>query len=159
MTSPTSQTPYLIRALHEWCSDNGLTPHIAVQVDDSVHVPREHVKEGQIVLNISWDATNTLQLGNECIEFRARFGGTLRDIVVPIGRVIAIYARETMQGLTFTPQDNPAPSTTRLSPVKTQKETEEDYLDIPPHWLRGGVTSSPPSPPKKGGGSGLKRVK
>jgi len=159
MTSPTSQTPYLIRALHEWCSDNGLTPHIAVQVDDSVHVPREHVKEGQIVLNISWDATNTLQLGNECIEFRARFGGTLRDIMVPIGRVIAIYARETMQGLTFTPQDNLEPR-----PTTTQKETEreDDIDDIDtdiPYWLGGGVTSSPPSPPKKGGGAGLKRVK
>jgi len=151
MTSPTSQTPYLIRALHEWCSDNGLTPHIAVQVNDTVRVPREHVKDGQIVLNISWDATNTLQLGNEYIEFRARFGGTLRDIVVPIGRVVAIYARETMQGLSFTPQDDPEPP-----PASTQEEMEEDW-EIP-SFMKGGPTP-PTHPPKKGGSAGLRRIK
>jgi len=111
MTSPsyTSKTPYLIRALHEWCSDNGLTPYIVVQVNDSVRVPREHVKDGKIVLNISWDATSALQLSNELIEFKARFGGALRDIVIPIGRVTAIYARENMEGLVFTPQDDAEP--------------------------------------------------
>jgi len=118
MTSPSysSKTPYLIRALHEWCSDNGLTPYIVVQVNDSVRVPREYVKDGQIVLNISWDATSALQLGNDFIEFKARFGGALRDIVVPIGRVTAIYARENMEGLGFTLQDDAEP------PLAQEKE-------------------------------------
>jgi stringent starvation protein B len=99
----TSTRPYLIRALYEWCTDNGLTPYVAVRVDDSVQVPREYVKDGEIVLNISFDATSSLQLGNDFIEFKARFGGKPREILVPIGRVIAIYARENGQGMAFPP--------------------------------------------------------
>ena len=99
----TSTRPYLIRALYEWCTDNGLTPYVAVQVDGSVQVPREYVKDGEIVLNISFDATSSLQLGNEFIEFKARFGGKPREILVPIGRVTAIYARENGQGMAFPP--------------------------------------------------------
>ena len=97
----TSTRPYLIRALYEWCTDNGLTPYIAVQVNDSVLVPREYVKDGEIVLNISFDATSALKLGNEFIEFNARFAGTAREIMVPVERVIAIYARENGQGMAF----------------------------------------------------------
>ena len=97
----TSTRPYLIRALYEWCTDNGLTPYIAVQVNDSVQVPREYVKDGEIVLNISFDATSALKLGNDFIEFNARFAGTAREIMVPIDRVIAIYARENGQGMAF----------------------------------------------------------
>ncbi len=99
----TSTRPYLIRALYEWCTDNGLTPYVAVRVDDSVQVPREYVKDGEILLNISFDATSALQLGNEFIEFKARFGGKPREILVPVGRVIAIYARENGQGMAFPP--------------------------------------------------------
>ncbi len=99
----TSARPYLIRALYEWCTDNGLTPYVAVQVDGSVQVPREYVKDGEIVLNISFDATSSLQLGNDFIEFKARFGGKPREILVPIGRVTAIYARENGQGMAFPP--------------------------------------------------------
>ena len=99
----TSTRPYLIRALYEWCTDNGLTPYVAVQVDGSVQVPREYVKDGEIVLNISFDATSSLQLGNDFIEFKARFGGKPREILVPIGRVTAIYARENGQGMAFPP--------------------------------------------------------
>ena len=99
----TSTRPYLIRALYEWCTDNGLTPYVAVRVDDSVQVPREYVKDGEIVLNISFDATSALQLGNDFIEFKARFGGKPREILVPVGRVIAIYARENGQGMAFPP--------------------------------------------------------
>ncbi|MFY3385494.1 ClpXP protease specificity-enhancing factor [Paracidovorax sp. MALMAid1276] len=99
----TSTRPYLIRALYEWCTDNGLTPYVAVRVDDSVQVPREYVKDGEIVLNISFDATSALQLGNDFIEFKARFGGKPREIIVPVGRVIAIYARENGQGMAFPP--------------------------------------------------------
>ncbi len=97
----TSTRPYLIRALYEWCTDNGLTPYVAVQVDDTVRVPKEYVKDGEIVLNISFDATSSLKLGNEFIEFNARFAGTAREIVVPVSRVIAIYARENGQGMAF----------------------------------------------------------
>ena len=102
-TESTSTRPYLIRALYEWCTDNGLTPYVAVRVDDSVQVPREYVNDGEIVLNISYDATSALQLGNDFIEFKARFGGKPREILVPVGRVIAIYARENGQGMAFPP--------------------------------------------------------
>jgi len=97
----TSTRPYLIRALHEWCTDNGLTPYLAVKVDRSVQVPREFVKDGEIVLNVGYDATGNLQLGNEYIEFKARFGGKPREIMVPVERVQAIYARESGQGMSF----------------------------------------------------------
>lgn len=97
----SSTRPYLIRALYEWCTDNGLTPYVAVHVDDTVQVPREYVKDGEIVLNISFDATSGLELGNEFLAFSARFAGKARDIVVPMDRVIAIYARENGQGMAF----------------------------------------------------------
>lgn len=97
----TSTRPYLIRALYEWCTDNGFTPYVAVLVDESVRVPREYVKDGEIVLNISFDATSSLKLGNEFIEFKARFAGTPREIRVPVEKVIAIYARENGQGMAF----------------------------------------------------------
>ncbi len=100
-TDSSSTRPYLIRALYEWCTDNGLTPFIAVLVDESVRVPNEFVKDGEIVLNISFDATSALKLGNELIEFKGRFGGVARDILVPVNRVLAIYARENGQGMAF----------------------------------------------------------
>jgi stringent starvation protein B len=97
----TSTRPYLIRALHEWCTDNGFTPYIAVLVDEAVQVPREYVKNNEIVLNIGFDATSSLTLGNEFIEFKARFAGSGREIMVPVTHVIAIYARENGQGMSF----------------------------------------------------------
>ena len=101
-TSETTSTrPYLIRALYEWCTDNGLTPHLAVRVDGSVQVPQEFVKQGEIVLNISFDATSALKLGDEFIEFKGRFAGVARDILVPVRQVMAIYARENGQGMSF----------------------------------------------------------
>ena len=102
----TSTQPYLIRAWVEWCNDNGLTPYLSVRADKSVQVPREFVKDGEIVLNISYDATSSLKLGNDFIEFTARFGGVPRDIMVPVSRVIAIFARETGQGMGFPPPDD-----------------------------------------------------
>jgi stringent starvation protein B len=99
--SPSSTRPYLLRALYEWCTDNGYTPYIAAYVDETVQVPREHVKNNEIVLNISMDATSALKLGNDFIEFKARFSGSAREIMVPIDRVIAIYARENGQGMAF----------------------------------------------------------
>lgn len=101
----TSTKPYLIRAIHEWCSDNGLTPYLAVSVDATVHVPMEYVSDGEIVLNSSYDATSALQLGNEFISFKARFGGKPRDISVPVDRVLAVYARENGQGMAFPPPE------------------------------------------------------
>ena len=103
MNAPTatSTRPYLIRALYEWCTDNGFTPYVAVSVDNTVQVPREYVKNNEIVLNIGFDATSSLTLGNEFIEFKARFGGSAREILVPISHVIAIYARENGQGMAF----------------------------------------------------------
>jgi stringent starvation protein B len=97
----SSTRPYLIRAIYEWCTDNGLTPFIAVLVNDTVRVPNEYVKDGEIVLNISFDATSSLNMGNEYIEFKGRFGGVARDIFVPVDRVVAIYARENGQGMAF----------------------------------------------------------
>lgn len=107
----TSTRPYLIRALYEWCTDNGLTPYVAVLVDESVQVPREYVKNNEIVLNISFDATSSLKLGNDFIEFKARFAGSAREIIVPVSRVIAIYARENGQGMAF-----PAPVVSSAGP-------------------------------------------
>jgi stringent starvation protein B len=97
----SSTRPYLVRALHEWCTDNGFTPYLAVYVDSSVQVPMEHVKNNEIVLNVGFEATSGLKLGNEVVEFRARFGGVSRDIVVPMDHVVAIYARENGQGMAF----------------------------------------------------------
>ena len=107
ISQSTSTRPYLVRALHEWCTDNGFTPYVAVLVDDTVQVPREYVNNGEIVLNVSFDATSGMQLSNEFIQFKARFGGVAREIVVPMGRVIAIYAKENGQGMAF-----PAPAPT-----------------------------------------------
>jgi stringent starvation protein B len=97
----TSTRPYLLRALHDWCTDNGFTPYIAVFVDGTVQVPMEYVKNNEIVLNVGFEATSALKLGNEFIEFKARFGGSAREILVPVDHVVAIYARENGQGMAF----------------------------------------------------------
>src|SRR3954454_13089451 len=114
----TYTRPYLIRALYDWCTDNGLTPYVAVQVDDSVQVPREYVKNGEIVLNISFDATSSLKLGNDFIEFKARFAGTARAVSGPVARVLAIYARENGPGLAL-PAPAPAQSAGVVAPAAT----------------------------------------
>jgi stringent starvation protein B len=97
----TSTRPYLVRALHEWCCDNGLTPFITVAVDASVQVPLEYVKDGEIVLNIGLEATTALRMGNDYIEFKARFSGSVREIMIPVDQVVAIFARENGQGMSF----------------------------------------------------------
>jgi stringent starvation protein B len=105
-----STRPYLIRALHQWCEDNGFTPYVAVSVDESVLVPMQFVSpEGEIVLNVSQSATQGLLLGNEALEFQARFGGIPQNLYVPVGRVSAIYARENGQGMAFPVEETPAP--------------------------------------------------
>jgi stringent starvation protein B len=115
--SPTR--PYLLRALHDWCTDNGFTPYVAVHVDASVQVPGEYVKNNEIVLNIGFEATSGLKLGNEFIEFRARFGGVARDIVVPVDHVVAIYARENGQGMAFPMPTDTAAAGGAVAPVET----------------------------------------
>ena len=99
--SEISTKPYLLRALYEWCTDSGFTPYIVVIVDSSTKVPMEFVKNGEIVLNISFSATAQLKMDNNFVQFRARFGGISREIEVPIENITAIYARENGQGMTF----------------------------------------------------------
>ncbi len=131
-----STRPYLIRALHDWCTDNGFTPYIAVHVDRFVQVPMEYVSNNEIVLNVGFEATSSLDLGNEFIQFKARFGGTAREIIVPVDHVVAIYARENGQGMAFpapelrsaaepsgaegpgAPQGAPAASEARANPLR-----------------------------------------
>jgi len=111
-TPQASTRPYLIRAIHEWCCDNGITPHISVAVDTSVQVPLEFVHDGEIVLNIGLAATTGLELGNDYISFKARFGGVAREVMIPVDHVLAIFARENGQGMAFPSArlpDHPAP--------------------------------------------------
>jgi stringent starvation protein B len=99
--------PYLLRAIYEWCCDCGFTPHLTVRVDAKTRVPPQYVKDGEIVLNVSQSATRNLTLGNEVIQFSARFGGASHELSIPIDAVAAIFARENGQGLIF--QTTPAP--------------------------------------------------
>jgi stringent starvation protein B len=107
--------------LHEWCTDNGYTPYVTVLVDETVQVPMEYVKNGEIVLNVSYDATSGMTLGNEFIEFKARFAGKPREIMVPIHRVQAIYARENGQGMAFPTTTLRASDVTSKLPVVSAK--------------------------------------
>ncbi len=136
-----STRPYLIRALYEWCTDNGFTPYVAVKVDGSVQVPREHVQGGEIVLNISFDATSSLKLGNDFIEFKARFGGKARDIMVPLHRVMAIYARENGQGMSF-PVSDEAPLALSAAPAAAEGQARHgnDHDEPPPSAPRPTLT-------------------
>jgi stringent starvation protein B len=159
----TSTRPYLIRALYEWCTDNGLTPYVAVLVDDSVRVPREYVKDGEIVLNISFDATSSLKLGNDFIEFKARFAGTPREILVPVARVIAIYARENGQGMAF-PVSVPSegahgsPESDGIAPKLGLESNVVQLMSSEPEASRVDGDGVPPKPPS-GPRPPLKRVK
>jgi stringent starvation protein B len=147
-TELPSTRPYLIRALYDWCSENGFTPYVAVKVDASVQVPREYVQGGEIVLNVSMDATSSLKLGNDFIEFKARFGGKPREIMVPIHRVMAIYARENGQGMAF-PVSDDAVEPTILTAVETADSALSNAEDAPPPPP---TTSGSPRP-------ALKRIK
>ncbi len=168
--SSSSTRPYLIRALYEWCTDNGLTPYVAVQADDSVQVPREYVKDGEIVLNISFDATSGLELGNTVISFSARFAGKARDIMIPVERVIAIYARENGQGMAFPVPSGPAAagaapvaaeparSGLRLARSTDDADDADTAAAVPPEVAP--ADEPAPEPPAPGGGRpALKRVK
>ena len=102
--SETSTKPYLLRALYEWCTDNGYTPYIVVSVDARTRVPMEFVKNGEIVLNISPDAAHRLTIGDDLIQFAARFAGVSRECSIPVAAVQGIFAKENSQGLFFQPE-------------------------------------------------------
>ena len=141
-----STKPYLLRAIWEWCCDNGFTPYIAVAVDERTRVPREFVRDGQIVLNVGSEATNKLQMGNEYIEFQARFGGVARELSVPIDRVAAIYARENGAGMAFEIETE-----TGASEQPGEEFTAHPQPEEPPE---------PPEPPRpEGGRPKLQRIK
>ncbi len=169
----SSTRPYLIRALHDWCTDNGFTPYIAVFVDSHVQVPAEYVKNNEIVLNLGFEATSGLQLGNELIEFKARFGGSSREIVVPVDHVIAIYARENGQGMAFpAPTDVPVGIPTAVPTVGAKDESRpvaglrlastDGNAPAPVTEPAGGAGPAPEPPEPSGSGGGrpaLKRIK
>jgi stringent starvation protein B len=139
MSEPKSTKPYLLRAVYEWCVDNGYTPHISVVVDSRTRVPIEHVRNGEIVLNIGPVAASRLQMGNEVIECTARFSGVAKELVIPVASVAAIYARENGHGMSFGPE---------------KKETAKEAL--------GAQATAPPdpkSPPKTGRKPTLRRIK
>lgn len=154
----TSTKPYLLRALYEWCTDNGYTPYISVAVDETTIVPREYVRNGEIVLNISALATNRLRMDNHLIEFQARFNGSARDISVPIDKVIAIYARETGHGMAFDVPKAPAeaggPSATeetQAGPIAAGTDRTGEYpkpvlVSNPESGEDGGPDGEPPKP-------------
>jgi len=150
----SSTRPYLIRALYEWCTDNGYTPFIAVLVNDSVRVPNEFVKDGEIVLNISFDATSSLNLGNDVIEFKGRFGGVARDIYIPVERVLAIYARENGQGMAF-----PMLAASGVSPENVGvSESKGNTLTSVGSSSEDNEATTPPRPPS-GARPSLTRIK
>jgi stringent starvation protein B len=149
----SSTRPYLIRALYEWCTDNGYTPFITVLVDETVSVPAEFVKDGEIVFNISFDATSALSLGNSVIEFKGRFGGIARDILVPVDRVLAIYARENGQGMAFPMLASSGTTFDNGRSVETSPYALSRVLSGP-------QDDTPPSPRSSGGSKpSLKRIK
>jgi len=145
--------PYLLRALFEWCVDNGYTPHLAVKVDSRTQVPQEYVKGGEITLNISPNAVHKLQMGNELIEFSARFGGVARQISLPVASVYALYARETGHGMTFD-LEGAKPG------LQTRAETETAPANTrPPAALPAPSGAEPPKKPSGPGKPTLRRIK
>jgi stringent starvation protein B len=160
--SEISTKPYLLRAIYEWCTDNGYTPYLAAMVDAKTRVPREFVKNGEIVLNISFTATSGLKLDNDFVQFNARFGGVAREISVPVENVVAIYARENGQGMAFEVSKAPT-GETETAPASEDKVAVPSLAAVPPSTDE--KTSAPtepddnPEPPKKGGRPTLTRIK
>ncbi len=164
----SSTRPYLIRALHDWCTDNGFTPYLAVYVSAGVQVPMEYVKNNEIVLNVGFEATSGLQLGNEFIEFKARFGGVSREIVVPVDHVVAIYARENGQGMAFPVPTEPSavggvpasPEPARSGLRLARSAGDDDEVPVTAPAAKPADEDAPPEPPAPTGGRpALKRVK
>lgn len=169
--SESSTKPYFLRAIYEWCTDNGYTPYLAVSVDASTRVPMEFVRNGEIVLNISFSATSGLKMDNDFVNFSARFGGVSRQISVPVANVMAIYANENGQGMAFEVQasDDAVSDTPELA--GKEASSADEVLDAP---LLSSVPSAPvgqavvapgqgpddsPDAPKKVGRPVLTRIK
>lgn len=171
----TSTKPYLLRAIYEWCTDNGYTPYLAAVADGNARVPKEFVKNGEIVLNISFGATSGLKMDNDVIHFNARFGGISREISVPIENVVAIYARENGQGMAFPVPGGAAPAgqgssgqapeaADRSGMVLRLATDRDDPAPVPAAAPAGknapGTDSDPPPElPPTGGRPALKRIK
>ena len=140
--STASTKPYLIRALWQWCIDQGQTPYIVVSVDEHTQVPAGYVKDGQIVLNVGLEATNQLDLGNEFISFQARFGGVAQQLFVPVERVAAIYARESNEGMGFEVTEVVAkdgkPAEPGIKSVETSKSQDDNGAPDEPSPSGGG---------------------
>ncbi len=119
----TSHRPYLLRALYEWIAENGMTPHLLVDAtQQGVQVPPSAVKDGKVVLNIAARAVTRLELGNDAVTFTARFGGVSQSVMVPMASVLAIYARETGQGMAL-PDDITSPDPDNAPPPSTPDDT------------------------------------
>ncbi|HZM35749.1 MAG TPA: ClpXP protease specificity-enhancing factor [Burkholderiales bacterium] len=149
-----STKPYLLRALFEWCVDNGYTPHLAVKVDSRTQVPAEYVKGGEIILNISPSAVHKLQMGNELIEFSARFGGVARQISLPIANIYALYAKETGHGMTFDLEGAAKPGPQGRAEMEGVASNTR-----PPAALPAPAGSEPPKKPSGPGKPTLRRIK
>lgn len=159
---PGSTKPYLMRALYEWCVDNGFTPYLQVVVDKNTVVPKEFIKGGEIVLNVGPLASNKLKIGNEHIEFQARFGGVARDLYVPITAVAAIYAKENGQGMSFEiePSDESRSDAIGAAPdAPAAKESSPHETDIKGVSAHPDQSEPPPKSPIPGGRPALRRVK
>lgn len=159
MQQAVSTKPYIVRAIHEWCSDHGHTAYLVVAVTGQMQVPMEYVKNGEIVLNISYNATRNLVLGNDFIRFSARFNGASRDLAVPVGAVVSIFSRETGEGFAFPPEEieldsaveRPASGKPTLTLAGSEvEETPAVVADAPP---------APPPEPPRGGRPTLRVVK
>lgn len=137
MNEPASTKPYLLRAIHEWCVNSGYTPYISVVVDSQTRVPMEYVRDGEIVLNLGSLATSRLQMGNQTIEFTARFSGIARELVIPVSAVSAIYARENGHGMAF----------------EAGGKAWESAGEVP------ATPADVPEPPRPGGKPTLRRIK
>ncbi|MCF1427321.1 MAG: ClpXP protease specificity-enhancing factor [Shewanella sp.] len=126
MANMTPQRPYLLRAYYEWLLDNDLTPHLVVDAHvDGTLVPQQYVKDGQIVLNLTPSAIGSLQMGNDFVEFDARFGGVPQQILLPLASIIAIYARENGAGVVFEMEEAYMTDQTIESEPEVMPEVEE----------------------------------
>lgn len=160
--SETSTKPYLLRALYEWCTDNGYTPYIVVAVDGYTRVPMEFVKNGEIVLNISFEATGNLKMDNDWITFKARFGGVAREIEIPVDNVSAIYARENGQGMAFEVKRKEAGAANTPTQEPSEKAAESKPVVLSAVPIKQGADKDggdDEPPPSTGGRPRLTRIK
>jgi stringent starvation protein B len=128
--SDLSTRPYLIRAIYDWCVDSGLTPYLAVRVDERTEVPQSSVKDGEIILNLSAGAVRNLEMGNEMITCNGRFGGVPFDVMVPVAAVIGIFAKENGQGLVFQGSEPQQPPPAASGSDEGQKKKAKPQLKI-----------------------------